>query len=141
MRCDVKDFGGRTQSKNFVVGFPGIRRIWEMRRNECKIRLAQSAGLNLTNESSVYLYVPKKKLLGRPSTGSKSIFGLYNSLGGASCTRYVSNHTLSPAALRNMFVVHSTLLNIILWPPSSHLSTVSIMLGLDSVAVCNIISA
>jgi hypothetical protein len=60
LRSDPKDFGGRTQSKNIILGFSGIRRIWEMRRNECKIGLAQSAGLNLTNEPSVFLYVPKK---------------------------------------------------------------------------------
>jgi hypothetical protein len=102
--------------------------------------LAQSAGLNLTNKSSVFLYVPRKTLRPPYHRIRKHLWAV-QLVGGVSCTPYVSNHTLSPAALRNMFVVHSTLLNIILWPPSSHLSTVSIMLGLDSVAVCNIISA
>lgn len=93
------------------------------------------------SERIVGLFVHAKKLFDRPSTGSKKNLWPVQIVGGISCAQYVSIHTLSPAALRNMFVVHSTLLNIILWPPSSHLSTVSIMLGLDSVAVCNIISA
>ena len=42
LQCDEKEFGEGIQSKNFVVGFPDIRRIWEMRRIECEIGLRKA---------------------------------------------------------------------------------------------------
>lgn len=42
LRCDAKEFGGRIQSKNFVVGFPDSRRTWEMRRSGCKVGLLKA---------------------------------------------------------------------------------------------------
>ena len=53
-----------------------------MRRNGCKIVLAQSTGLNLAKESSVFLYMPKNSLTAL-AQDQKRIFSLYKLLGGS----------------------------------------------------------